>query len=178
MTGSSLESLESLVAAQKSQPGRTLLIWLGKGWPYLEGSDVELSTKGANAMFRHVVWLSTQGREAHITLYNVNAPGTDQALGTAFYYEHFLKGVDSAGNINGGNAALQVLAIQSGGKVLNRSNDIADSISACLDGVNAYYTLAFDAAPGRHPDEYHSLQVKIDKSNLTARMRTGYYAQP
>ena len=27
-------------------------------------------------------------------------------------------------------------------------------------------------------DEYHTLEVKVDKPGLTARTRTGYYAQP
>jgi hypothetical protein len=70
-----------------------------------------------------------------------------------------------------------VLAAQSGGQVLNSSNDIARSIAGCVVDATAFYTLTFDSPPADHPDEYHSLQVKIGKSGLTAHTRTGYYAQ-
>jgi hypothetical protein len=95
-----------------------------------------------------------------------------------FYYEGFLKGVGSAHKVQNGNLALQVLAAQSGGQVLNTSNDIADSIARCLVDQKAFYTLTFDSPAAEYPNEYHSLQVKIGRPHLTARTRTGYYAQP
>jgi len=35
--------------------------------------------------------------------------------------------------------------------------------------ATAFYTLTFDSPPADHPNEYHSLLVKIGKSGLTAR---------
>ena len=71
-----------------------------------------------------------------------------------------------------------MIATQSGGLVLNSSNDIAGEIATAMrDGLN-YYQLTFDAAVAAKPDEYHAIEVKIDKPGLTARTRTGYYAQP
>ena len=101
----------------------------------------------------------------------------DDSLGRRFYYESFLKGVGSANKVQNGNLALQVLAAQSGGQVLNSNNDIAKLIATCLADAQAFYTLSFDSPPADHANEYHSLQVTIDKPGLTARTRTGYYAQ-
>ena len=84
----------------------------------------------------------------------------------------------SAKNVLPPDLGLQVLAVQSGGQVLNRSNDIGDSLASCLTDAKDYYTLSFDSPAAGHADEYHSLQVKIDKPRLTARTRTGYYAEP
>jgi VWFA-related protein len=177
-TDSSLQTLQKLVGAQTSPPGRMLLIWLGEGWPYLEGNNVGLTTEGMSGMFRYVVWVSTELREHHITLYNLNAMEADERFDRAFYYQQFLNGVGSAKKVQPGNAALQVFSVQSGGLVLNRSNDIGDSLASCLADAEDYYTLSFDSAEAGHADEYHNLQVKIDKPGLTARTRTGYYAQP
>jgi hypothetical protein len=68
--------------------------------------------------------------------------------------------------------------VQSGGRVLNTSNDVGNSIATCLADAKVFYTLSFDAPVGNFPNEYHSLQVKVGKPGLTARTRTGYYAQP
>jgi hypothetical protein len=73
---------------------------------------------------------------------------------------------------------LQVLATQSGGLVLNSTNDLASAIADCVSDANAFYVLSFDAARADHPNEYHALGVTIDKPGLTARTRMGYYAQP
>jgi len=169
----SVRTLEQLVAYEAQQPGRKLLIWLGVGWPLLSAEGNGMPGRDSAALFHNVVWLSTKLREGRITLYNV-----DPGLSGAYYYEQFLKGVGSAKIVQDGNLGLQVLAIQSGGLVLNRSNDMGDSMASCLEDAKAYYTLTFDSAAAGHADEYHSLQVKIDKPRLTAHTRTGYYAQP
>ena len=84
----------------------------------------------------------------------------------------------SARKVTYGNLALQVLATQSGGRVLNSNNNISSEIADCVRDYKAFYTISFEAPPADHPDEYHTLEVKVDKPGLTARTRTGYYAQP
>jgi len=71
-----------------------------------------------------------------------------------------------------------VIASQSGGRVLNSSNDIAGEIASCFRDAAAFYRLSFDASVARNPNEYHAIEVKISKPSLTALTRTGYYAQP
>lgn len=173
----SISTLEKLISRLATQPGRKLLIWLSPGWPLLSGPNVKLNAKNREWLFQRVVELSTELREARITLYTVNPLGTEEAIGRDFYYESFLKGVTSADKAQNGNLALQVLAAQSGGSVLTANNDIAQSIARCIAEAQAFYTLSFDSAPADHPNEYHSLQIKIDKPGFTARTSTGYYAQ-
>jgi hypothetical protein len=80
------------------------------------------------------------------------------------------------------NLALSVLAVQSGGLVLNESNDIpaamANEIAKSAGDSRALYVLTFHASDADHSNEYHTLEVKIDQPGATARTRTGYYAQP
>ncbi len=174
----SITDLGRFASNETNQPGRKILIWLGPGWPLLTGPEVLLSNKDQQELFRTVIGLSTALREARITLYNVSATTLNGSLGQALYYQTFLKGVSSPNQIQNGNLALQVFAVQSGGLILNESNDLDTSIADCLRDARSYYTLSFDSAAAKRPDEYHSLQVKIDKPKLVARTRTGYYAQP
>jgi VWFA-related protein len=141
----------------------------------LAGPDVVTYGKGQKILFKDIVWMSTMLRQAHITLYSVDTP---EELGESFYYEQFLKGVTSYKAVRPGIFTLQVLAVQTGGQVLNRSNDLGDSISRCLRDAQVYYTLTFDAARANAADQYHNLQVKVGKPGLIVRTRTGYYAQP
>jgi VWFA-related protein len=175
----SLQTLGSVVDSEGKIPGRKLLIWTSPGWPILSGPGVQLSNKNQEGLFNSIVGFSTRLRRADVTLYNVDPLGTADAGGfRTFYYQDFLKGVTAAKHTDPGDLAVQVLAYQSGGRVLNSGNDIAGEIASCVQDANAFYVLSFDSVSPDGPNEYHALAVKIDKGGLTARTHTGYYAQP
>jgi VWFA-related protein len=175
----SLKAIDQLASYERTQPARKLVLWMSSGWPLLSGPNVELSAKSEHWLFNTIVTLSRELREAGITLYSLDPLGMNDAGGfQTFYYESFLKGVTAYNKVQNGNLALQVLAVQSGGRVMNSDNDVTKEIAECLRDANAFYTLSFDSPPADHADEYHALEVKVDKPGLKARTRTGYYAQP
>jgi hypothetical protein len=61
---------------------------------------------------------------------------------------------------------------------VNSSNDLTAEIARCTADADAFYVLSFGAARADQANEYHSIEVKIAKPGITARTRTGYYAQP
>jgi hypothetical protein len=80
-----------------------------------------------------------------------------------------------------GNLALQVLAIQSGGRVLGPDNNLAAQIDACIAEANAFYSLSFDPPappPVDHANEFHTLKVEASPPGAAVRTNTGYYNQP
>ena len=173
----SLTTLGQLADFEVKRPGRKLVIWMSPGWTFLSSPVVQLSSKDQQTLFRTVVSLSDALERARITLYNVNPAGSGgNALKS--YYKSFVKGVTAAKQMQVGNLALQVLAYQSGGLILNSSNDLAAEIATCVSDANSYYVLTFEAAAGDGPNQYHALEVNIDKPGMEARTRTGYYAQP
>lgn len=174
----SLTALRQLAAKEAKLPGRKLVLFLSPGWPLLSGPNVQLSAKQQDSIFHDVVDTSTQLRQAGITIYNVNPLGPTEGLLRANYYEGFLKGLSKPGQADLADLSLQVVAIQSGGLVLSFSNDVAGLIDKCVADANAFYRVTFLGASGEHPDEYHHIDVQLDKPGLVARTRDGYYAQP
>jgi VWFA-related protein len=173
----SLKTIRMLTAAEGRVPDKKLVIWISPGWPMLSGPSVELTKKDQEYLFNEIVGLSTGLREANITLYSIDPLGTADAGGfRTFYYQEFTKGVKAAKDTEAGNLALQVLAYQSGGRVFNSSNDLAEEIAKSVADAQAYYVLSFDSPPPDGPVQYHALAVKVEKPGLTARTRTGYYA--
>jgi hypothetical protein len=121
-----------------------------------------------------------QLRQARITVDSIDPLGLADSGGLrTSYYKAFLKGVRKpSSQVQFGNLGLQVLATQSGGLVLNSSNDIAEEIAKCVADANAFCVLSFEGLPGDGPDDYHSLDLKVDRPGVVARTRTSYYAQP
>jgi hypothetical protein len=74
--------------------------------------------------------------------------------------------------------ALPVLALQSGGLVLDKSPGIARGIRQSVEDASDFYTVSFDPPPAARPDEYHDLKVQIGAPGLSARTNAGYYDQP
>ncbi len=173
-----IHALRTLAARQSTQPGRKLMVWLSPGWPLLSGPRTFLSDRDQRAIFRSVVQLSAELRLAQITLYQVNPQGASGSVLRDNYYESFLKGVSKPGKTDEADLALQVLAVQTGGLALNGSNDVAGLIRRSIDDTFGTYELTFAPDPAEHPDQYHSLEIRLTQAGLTARTRTGYYAQP
>ena len=175
----SIKTLTSLVAYEGTRPGRKLMIWFSPGWPLLSGPNIQLSRKNEQQLFNSIVAASTGLRQARITLYSIDPLGLADAGGVRIsFYEEFLKGVASPERVLPGDLGLQVLVVQSGGRVFNSSNDLTAAIANCTADADAFYVLSFDAARADQANEYHSLGVTVDKPGIAARTRTGYYAQP
>ncbi len=175
----SLRALELFADYESTRPGRKLVIWISPGWPLLSGPRVQLTGKEQEGLFKTIVALSDAMRQSRITLYSIDPLGLSDSRGLrALRYQNYVKGVKRASQVSIGNLALQVLAEQSGGRAIQYDNDIGSEIVTSIADTNAYYVVSFDGLPGDGPNEYHALEMKIDKPGLKARTRAGYYAQP
>ena len=93
-------------------------------------------------------------------------------------YKDFVRGVKSVHQADSGDLSLQVIAVQSGGRVLDPSNDLVGQIVQCTQDLGPFYRISFDPPQAEHADDYHDLKVQIAKPGLVARTNTGFYIQP
>jgi VWFA-related protein len=171
----SMRMVDNIVNDEEAKPGRKLLIWVGPGWPMLNGQGFEFNAEAQQRFFDAIVQLSTRFRESHIILSSVSLGDIDPQASS---YKNFLKGVVSVKKANPSELALKVLATQSGGRILGPNNDLAGQINSCVVDGSSYYTISFEPPHADRANEYHDLRVQIDQPGLTARTSTGYYNQP
>lgn len=178
----SLNALGLLAEQEAPRPGRKVIIWISPGWPLLSSAGAELASdfgpKQDQKIFENIVSLSTQLRQARITLYSIDPLGTGDIGIRTTSYEMFLKGVSKPSQAHIGDLGLQVLATQSGGLALSSDNDLASLMQKCLDDTQAYYEISFDPPHAGRQDEYHHLEIHLAKPGLTVRTRQSYYAHP
>ena len=175
----SLKTAGQIAAKEEQIPGRKLLIWISPGWAYLTGPDINLSARNQQVIFSNLVALANAFERARITLYSIDPLGvaSEGSIHSSFYIE-FLKAVPSAQKVRQANLSLQVLAVHSGGRVINTGSNIADEIASCFADASAYYTIIVPRAVGEAPNTLHSIQVKLSDPKLQARTLFGYYTQP
>jgi hypothetical protein len=141
---------------------------MGSG-AYAEGKSSKEET------FYTIRWFSTLLREARIALYSFAVGENDPR---AQFYKDYLHEVQSSQEASLMSVYRKVLAVQSGGRVVDESEDLVRLIDKCVRDANVFYSLSFDPPLAEHPDEYHDLLVQVDKSGLTDRTNRGYYDQP
>lgn len=173
----SLTALHKIAGAASALPGRKIILWISPGWPLLSNTRFRIDSQMQNQLFSEVVALSTQLRQAGVTLYDIDTAAVGQTRETA-YYDGFVKGVSKPGQVVVGNVGLQVLALQSGGSVEQSSADASRMIQNCLRDARAWYEIGFDPPPSDAPDVYHHIEVRVDQAHLNVRTRDGYYANP
>jgi VWFA-related protein len=174
----SLQALSQLAAYETPRPGRKLVVWISPGWPLSSGSSVNLTTQDLRDIFGSVVALSDALQGARITLYEVDPTGAAKGGAPTPDFQQFFKGGGKFDQAHVGDLGLQALAYRSGGRILNVGDDIAGEIATCVADSIVFYEIAFDGQPGAGPNEYHELELKIDKPKFTVRAPSGYYAQP
>lgn len=162
----SLSALGAITIEQRRRPGRKVLFWIGPGWP-VQGRAIN--------SFDWVTELATRMREARIALYCVTEL---PSLNAGLVAKGFPRGVRSEGETRPESLALDVLALQSSGRVLQATHDLAGIIGKSLDEEGIYYRLGFDPPHANGTDEYHELKVQMTQQGLSVRARTGYYNEP
>ncbi len=143
---SSVQTLNSIAENEKHKPGRKMVIWLGNGWPLLNERQFEAvkTNELERQYFDDILRLSKGLREARMSLYLVY---TLNSADDRYLFEDYLKPVKEFHKASAGNVSVQVLAQQTGGRVMEPSNDIAGQIAACIGDIGTYYTLIFGVPP-------------------------------
>jgi VWFA-related protein len=169
----SLNAVRQIIAYEAKVPGRKLVLWVSPGWPLLSGVEVQLDGKQQAQIYRDAATFSTQLRQAGITLYSINSWGVNESVGRANYYLEFTDGLTKPSKAQLGDLGLQVMAVQSGGLVLN-SSDVAGMLRQCVQDADESYLVTFQPAPSDHKGmEFHPLKVEVP--GYKVRTRQGYY---
>ena len=177
----SLALLDKLTSWAANQPGKKLMMWMSPSWRMHAGGNMtNASQKDLEQIFNHVVGVLTQLRAGNTTLYMIDpdTAGSDLTFQTDCQ-DNYMKGADQYKHVDYGHLLLPVLAQQSGGQLVWGTNtEVGPSINKYIQDAKAYYVLTFIPPPAAHPNEFHSIEVQVDKPGLKARTNTIFYAQP
>ncbi len=191
----SLIALGSISIEERRRPGRKLMFWLGNGWPIENGKAAGLADFSTE--------LLTRMREAHINLWSalesydmsgVATPATRADNELATDIRRALPKDANSELTTGVNIelvegpkpdstdlrylSLPVIAIRSGGGILDPAHDLAARIGERVKEESNYYFLTFDPPRTDVVAEYHHLTIELDKPDLKARVFEDYYDEP
>ena len=176
----SIAALDGIALQQKTLGGRTILIWVGSGWPLLTDVAFGQPTLKARAgLFDELARILHDLRDAQVTIDALSLPdGAREKEFARIDAKALMAGTDSARDAGPGSFALPVLATQTGGRALTSSRDMTADLSSCIRDAEGYYAVLFEAMPATSPHELHKIEVKVKRPGLDVRTMTTYYAEP
>jgi VWFA-related protein len=176
--GQSLQTLQSIAQAAAGTPGRKTIIWVGKGFPSVDLTN--LDDDSASKLYEAIKRCTNLLLQSRVTLYVVDPTG----LSSTTY--------DNSADIPVDLAALEEesgdepfsngirfskLAPATGGRVFKLRNDVDQEIASSIQDGSLYYTLSYrPTGESAEPGEYRHIRVTMKDPNLKAATRDGYYA--
>jgi len=174
----SISALDGIAQQQVSTGRRTLLIWMGSGWPTLSSTDLQrLTPKQQHDYMREFATILHDLLAAQITVYSLTPenrkPNTDHAgdMGSTSVSPQV------SGHLP--RLALDELAERTGGRAISASNELTADLHRCIRDAQWYYMFSFNAPLGQSDaGEMHSLAVKVNRPGVEVRATNLYYAGP
>ena len=175
----SVAALDGIAQQQLALGGRTILIWVGPGWPLLSDAVFQqLTPTSRKNYFDEIVSVLHDLRAAQITLDAVSSPDAAREELANAKQPYPRAAAASPESAAPENLALPVLAPQTGGRVIASSSDVVADLAKFLDDADWYYALSFSPPPAQNGVELRSLEVKVNRPGLNVRTTTCYYSEP
>jgi VWFA-related protein len=180
-----VDALLALVDSMSRVPGRKAVIY------FCEGLTIPPSVE---PRFRSIIHTANR---SNVTVYTVDAAGlrvhSDQ-LATAMAVTQY--GAQGVGDVPHGDKYLQelednertlkqdpavslgILAEQTGGILINNTNDLENGIGRINEDRRNYYLLSYTSTNSTLDGKFHRISVKVKKAGMYVRNRAGYIASP
>ena len=184
---SALKSLGQIATDERHRPGRKLMVWVGPALSigtglYRMGAPDETPRTTTQENLDTIGWFSLLLREARIVLYTYTV-GENDPRANSSRSEKYENGFGPAGGLDVPKGTYvsrdrKVLALNSGGLVMNGSFAILDQVENCVREADPFYTLTFDPGHADALNEHHDLKVQVNEPGLTARTTAAFFDQP
>ena len=163
------ETLRRVAEATMGHPGHKNMIWIGRGFPSLNGSlfTIDTETRINNEVQQCVDVL----RDARVTLYTVDPAGISAESQVSLFSDY-------QDQVFGGNYQFSKLAVATGGHAFYGRNDVDAEIgTSARDGAN-FYTLTYrPTTASLDPQKFRRISVAIDQPGAKVTTREGYFVE-
>lgn len=157
-----LEALQMLARQLHGIPGRKTLIWLTSGFSINDsvlqgGPNPGREVSGGSLKLLRTLQLLS---DANVAVYPVNASGL-------LAFDRQTANLDS----------MRLIADATGGRVFINRNDAETAIEEAENDSASYYVLGFYLDRAHAKEGWHALQVKVRRSGVKVRARTGFLVE-
>jgi VWFA-related protein len=173
----SLGALREIAQANQSSGRHQVVVWISRGFPVFAG--VELHPEQEQQLLATLRTLSKQLLDGRITLYTVDPTGSAQiSLADRIAQGTSLADLSDAKRVSFADAALQVIAVQTGGQAFFGRNNIDHEVASSIADGSSFYTISYDPSNLDFDGSFRKITVAVNRPGVSVQTREGYYALP
>lgn len=168
--GATLGLLHGVAQATEGHPGHKNMIWIGRGFPSMDMSQVPGDQ--VQALDDALSACTSLLRNARVTLYSIDPAGL--SADPPAQDENGLE-IDPFG----GQVDFDTMAVATGGRAMHGRNDVDAMIAATVRDGASFYTLSYrpvSDSPAAKP--FRNIRVVMRDKSLEASARQGYFTTP
>lgn len=169
---SMLSGLQKLVQSAKDLPGRKVLFFLSGGF-LIENRRSDTLSKLRD--------ITNASGKSGVVIYSMDARGLVASLHDASVERPFdpfgRLSVSTHGELAATQDGMNALAVDTGGKAIFNTNDLAQGLAPAIKETSNYYLLAWKPdTESQKQKRFRNLEVRlIDRPNFTVRVRKGFF---
>jgi len=169
----SVGALDGIAQQQLTTGGRTLLIWVGSGWPVVPDAELErLGQKERDAYRHEFIQVLHDLRAGQVTVYSLASHHGDPSS------SENPRALNVKTSATFPRIAVDEFARRTGGRVVTSSEDLTADLHNCIQDAEWYYSISFNAPPAQNgAGEMHSLDVRVDRPGVQVRTMDSYYTE-
>ena len=166
-----LEALREIGEAYSGIPGRKSLIWATGGFPFEMGdaSHFGMYERALLPAYEEAWRTLTRG---NIAVYPLDV---EDLVNPAFVGPNTGQPLPQHIGITSDVGKLESFAESTGGKLCDRQTTALGCFNAAVDDSSDYYLIGFYQSSGNSNPGWRKLSVKVSRSGLQVRSRSGYY---
>jgi VWFA-related protein len=168
-----LEALREIGEAYSGIPGRKSLIWATGGFPFEMGDATHFATNDRALLPAYEEAWRTLTR-GNIAVYPLDV---EDLVNPAFVAPNSGQPLPQHIGITSDVGKLESFAESTGGKLCDRQTTALGCFNAAVDDSSDYYLIGFYQSAGDSNPGWRKLTVKVSRSDVRVRARSGYYVR-
>lgn len=178
-----LDAMQQLAQYLGGREGRKNVIWFSGAFPFAFLPDANTAFPFKNVeTFRHEIEKTADLLSAaRVAIYPVDAGGLwvePQLSAATVGVPSYSAGATAREQKNAGEATMQELAEETGGKAYIENNQIDKCVADAVENGSSYYTIAYAPQMGNQNNQFRSIRVKVDDDRgMRLEYRRGYYTE-
>ena len=166
-----LAALKEIGEAYSGLPGRKSLIWATGGFPFQIEDASNFAQNGRDLLPAYEAAWRTLAR-GNIAVYPLDV---EDLINPAFVAPN--TEIPQHIGITSDLPKLESFAESTGGKLCDRRTTALGCFNAAVDDSSDYYLIGFYESSGKSNPEWRKLTVRVDRSDVRVRSRSGYYVR-
>lgn len=177
---SSLAALQQAALFSRGEPGKKLMVWIGRSFPSVDPSSDKFTDYDAMLLSKAIKSTADLLLQSRVTLYVVDPTLRTSTMNDQSGDDSDAVQLPSGGTVKDPFASVFNMSLfvnETGGMYFRGRNDLDQEVADAETRALTYYTLSYVPSQAIQPGAYRKIDIRFTRPGLHAQAKQGYYSE-